>query len=311
MKKRITKFFVMLFLMYEMFAQTNIYYPFPEHDAMWCCSFAFSAPPDCYLGYSIYIMKGTQLINGQLYHIIVSRDSIRHEKCTPPIHIGLTIIYDTLYIRQDSNLKVVWLYDASVNGDKVLYNFNLSVGDTLDTTKVYFANMSSLKIITSIDSVLINGKYRKRYNYNTGCNLFPTDTSMIEGIGALHGLIYPTSCFEAYFYLNAFYQNNTLLYGSSGTPFPCYDFTTNISENISKADISVFPNPTTDKIYFENLPNEKINLQITNIIGQNIYSVQIENRNTFSLSLEENPRGIYFISIQTSSGIFTKKFIKQ
>jgi hypothetical protein len=291
-------------------AQTTVYHPFPDSNATWCCSYIFSFPPNCYYGYSSYKMSGKQFINSNWYNRILYHDSSAHWQCSPPIYFGSTVINDTFYVRQDSNLKTVWIYDTNSNTDKVLYNFNLNVGDTLDTTKVYFANgFAGTKIITSIDSVLINGTYHKRFNYNTGCTMFPTDTSMIEGIGALHGLIYPPSCFESFFFLNAFEQNNTLLYGDSTAV--CYDFTTSIAENKHKTTVNIFPNPTNDKIIIENLPTEKINLRLINIFGQEIYTIQVQNTNKFSLSLNEYSSGIYFLSIQTSSEIINKKIIKQ
>jgi hypothetical protein len=304
-------FGIFTFCAFSIFGQANKYHPFPDSNAVWCCSYVFSTGY-CYYGHTTYIMNGKQTINNKVYNKIIVIDSTKIYQCLYPIYVGSSGSISKIFIRQDTNLKIVWIYDSISNSDKVLYDFNLNVGDTLDTSKAYFADgFGGLKIITSIDSVLINGSYRKRFNYNTGCTMFlPSDTSMIEGIGALHGLLTPPSCFELMFQLDAFHQDNNLLYGFQNSV--CYSnplSVLNVSNN--KYSITIYPTPTTDQIYFENLPEEKISIKITNILGQIIYFTQIENKNNFSLSLYDQPSGLYFISIQTNTGeTINKKIIK-
>jgi len=299
-----------IFLSLPMLTISQKYHPFPDSNAVWCCSYKFSFDY-CYYGHTTYIMNGKQTINNKVYNKIIVIDSTKKYQCLYPIYVGSSGSISKIFIRQDTNLKIVWIYDSISNSDRVLYDFNLNVGDTLDTSKAYFADgFGGLKIITSIDSVLINGSYRKRYNYNTGCTMIPSDTSMIEGIGALHGLLTPPSCFEVKFQLDAFYQNSNLLYGFEGSI--CYDIPLSVLNFSDDYRLTIFPNPTSGEIYFEKLPEEKISIKITNVLGQTIYFTPIENKNNFSISLSDKPSGLYFISIQTNSGdTINKKIIKQ
>jgi hypothetical protein len=118
--------------------------------------------------------------------------------------------------------------------------------------------------------------------------------------------------------------NDTIYYdqGNCGMTFP-YNFpytydtsactiSTNVQQINLKKVIEVYPNPTNGEIYFEKLPEEKISIKITNVLGQTIYFTQIENKNNFSLSLSDKPSGLYLISLQTNSGkTINKKIIKQ
>ena len=74
--------------------------------------------------------------------------------------------------------------------------------------------------------------------------------------------------------------------------------------------ISVYPNPTFEKLYFEFTDNYIKKLIITDITGkQLIEKKQIKQNETISLSGFEN--GIYIIKIQTDEEIFTIKIIKR
>jgi hypothetical protein len=281
------------------------YVPFPDSNATWCCSYIYSFT-DCTYGYSTYMMSEKQLIQGNLYNKILVHDSAYTTPCTPPSpNHSISISNSELFIRQDSNLKIVWIYDSVSHTDKILYDFNLSVGDTLDSTKAYFATgFGGTKIITSIDSVIINGTFRKRFNYGTGCYAFSSDTSMIEGIGALHGFVYTPSCFEVYFFLNAFEQNNEVLYGDS--PSVCYDFTTSITENRSKLSVTIFPNPFSSEMtlqsdkYFKNAT-----LTLYNVQGQQVKRINNISGQTFTLHRDNLSHGMYFLQLTQDNKILT------
>jgi hypothetical protein len=69
------------------------------------------------------------------------------------------------------------------DSEYLAYDFNLNIGDTIPSPAGFSGN-ESLRIINSIDSVLINANYRKRFWIeNNAC--------VIEGIGASSGLFNP------------------------------------------------------------------------------------------------------------------------
>lgn len=80
-----------------------------------------------------------------------------------------------------------------------------------------------------------------------------------------------------------------------------------IFENYS---IKIFPNPTNHKLYLESDPSNTIeNVAIYNTLGQLIVSKTALNDEN-SIDVSELNSGSYFISLQTTSGRQTKKFIK-
>lgn len=83
-------------------------------------------------------------------------------------------------IREDG--KKVFLKRPS-EIEYLAYDFNLDIGDTVPCPGNSTAP-DSLRIIDSIDSVIVNGVYRKRYVIFDGVNI-------IEGIGASTGLFNP------------------------------------------------------------------------------------------------------------------------
>ena len=98
-----------------------------------------------------------------------------------------------------------------------------------------------------------------------------------------------------------------------------WSFTTEIVENITEQNvkISIYPNPSNG--IFE-IKNEKIkikNIKITDITGKTIHNLArghaplyIENA-PLQIDISNQPTGIYFINIQTETGIYTEKLIIQ
>jgi len=83
----------------------------------------------------------------------------------------------------------------------------------------------------------------------------------------------------------------------------------------SLSNISVFPNPAKDLIYIElhNNSFEKLNIEIINTLGQQLYYKyfnQISNSQLVELNISTLPRGIYLLKIYNSSEIKTEKLIK-
>ena len=81
--------------------------------------------------------------------------------------------------------------------------------------------------------------------------------------------------------------------------------TLNVEENIT-SEISIYPNPTTNYLYFKGINSELLNIEIYNILGKNIISQEISSNEPMDVSKLES--GIYTIRINDSSESI--KFIK-
>ncbi|MGB3949023.1 MAG: choice-of-anchor V domain-containing protein [Bacteroidia bacterium] len=87
------------------------------------------------------------------------------------------------------------------------------------------------------------------------------------------------------------------------------DITNKSEETI---ELSVYPNPFTDKLYIKNALNntEVINVTISDINGKIVKSTT-SIKNEQAIDLQELAKGLYSIKIETNKGIITKKVTKE
>ena len=90
----------------------------------------------------------------------------------------------------------------------------------------------------------------------------------------------------------------------------CIPLTTSVKSIEEKQSISVFPNPSSGifQITLDNIQSENGLVKIYNVLGETIFSVSIVNPST-TIDLCDQPKGIYFIEIQTEQRSFTQKII--
>jgi hypothetical protein len=287
-------------------AQTSVYHPFPEDSAKWCaynCSLDWSG----YFNGSTYQLSGKILINGNWY----SRMLRHEENCEPPSSFCVcgqlnNEHIDTLYIRQDTILKKVWQYFPP-NIDSIFFDFDLNVGDTIDASKAAWARNGPVAIVSSIDSILIDGQYRRQFKYHLVSDSNCNDNALIEGIGPNHGFfILPNNCFEYEAALIYFEQNNSILIGNTNFEYYyCHDFTTNIIESF-QFSFSISPNPAHDKLNVEcNLPNAE--LKIYDMTGRMVQEEKLHSRlSTVNCQLSS---GVYFVKVSNGKKEAVQKLV--
>jgi len=194
-----------------------------------------------------------------------------------------------------------------IDNNIVLYDFNLKIGDTILNGLQYY---DENPIVKKIDSILICGKYHKRYKtqytwYNTYLGF--TDTSaLIEGIGM-------NQCLLGVVGINGHDEG-----GSKG----CY---TEIGNNsCAKCDlllsvknipdlsdeIKIFPNPGNSKLF---ISTSKVirKIFIYNILGQPGYFNDRLNSSTANIDIKSFVAGTYIIKMEFSDkSNAIKPFIK-
>jgi len=87
-------------------------------------------------------------------------------------------------------------------------------------------------------------------------------------------------------------------------------------KNQTKANISVFPNPSRDifNITFTSEKKQDLEFRILNVVGESIYKEELktlEGKYTKQLTLSDYLKGIYFLEIETDDGVINKKLILQ
>ncbi len=90
-----------------------------------------------------------------------------------------------------------------------------------------------------------------------------------------------------------------------------YSLTNGINENIQCPEVSIFPNPTKSEIQISS-EAQILSIKIMDLNGR---EVQTEtnfagDKNTHTLNLAEINQGVYYMIVETKSGIKTEKIIK-
>ena len=96
------------------------------------------------------------------------------------------------------------------------------------------------------------------------------------------------------------------------TPAPIMVSTTQVDELFN---VSVYPNPTRDKVVVQLLPNqlpEVEMIRLLNMQGQMVWkAIQPELSSSINIDLSELPAGIYTLIVYHESGMVTKEIVKK
>ena len=170
------KYLLQSLFFFILISGSKAYIPFPTQLAQWNCSYWegwYNSPSD--MGTESdkfsYVTDGDTIFNSVTYTKILLSDwhdtywilpvsgVYQNSYFTGPSYIGC-------YRNDSLNQRVLFLPRDSMN-EKLLYDFSLNVGDTLrDWWHVIQGLYTSVNVVDSIDSVLIDGLYRKRLFLN-------------------------------------------------------------------------------------------------------------------------------------------------
>jgi hypothetical protein len=315
MKKLLLLFSLTVALSFSTKAQTSVYHPFPDSDAVWNISWTHydQGVVTCTeTGKWSYIISGDTLINSILYHkIYIPYCTWLSGFCVINLPCGAGYAGA---IRQDTTQRKVWLMFPDSSNEGVLYDFNLNASDTVHLP---YSNCYQSIYISSIDSVLIGSDYRKRWNINSN----PNSDFLIEGIGSSLGLLGNAgtgalcSPFDQgdYTTLSCFQQNHKTLFPDTSTACDIISSVNDLSEkNIS---ITLSPNPfhTTATLEIRNLELgiKNVELKIYDVMGRMVREQQIVNRKSEIVNRDGLGDGLYFYQLRTKDYelIGTGKFV--
>ena len=78
--------------------------------------------------------------------------------------------------------------------------------------------------------------------------------------------------------------------------------------DVKNSQFNVYPNPTNGVFTIEFIDNEKYNVTVNNVLGQTVYSTNINGVNT-SIDLSNFDKGIYTVDLKNKNTIYTEKVI--
>lgn len=202
------KFYLLcLLLILFMITRAQSYIPLPDTNAYWneIKFYQGQCDPPNFCRYTCYF-QGDTVLNSLSYHKVYKNDS-----------------YEISYsggLRQDG--EKVYYWDRDCDSPVLLYDFGLTVGDSIALACMLCDEEPLYAQVVSVDSVMIGDmSYRKRINFTYGYSY-----SWIEGIGSVYGLLYPYySCILCVCYqkLVCFEQDGQVLYLNE-SDVPCFNF---------------------------------------------------------------------------------------
>lgn len=282
-------------------AQTNIYHPFPDSNATWG---SYYDDADGY-DYNVFYLDGDTAIYGTNYSKIYNfiNWDVRH-------YVG-AYRQDTLQRRvyarvPDFMYPLPFHYQDT--GEVLLYDFSLQIGDSVKIPSAYY-HFNYLKV-ANIDSIIINGNYRKVLEvapvmFDPGVHSY-----WIEGIGSNKGLFWPHYNFESSVcFLECMTQDGSTLYTTQSTgncPYIINPITSILIDN----DINLSPNPTSNQIQINIKSNVlPAHLFFYNDNGEIVKQILLKDTKSL-IDISELYSGFYFLIVQNENNIYTQKLIK-
>jgi hypothetical protein len=246
-------------------------------------------------------------------------------------YFKLSIFYEGVYdyVRDDTFANKVYILCPVTNGydwvldttEKVLYDYNLVVGDTVPAPN----SPGSYYSVWDVYTTVINGLTYKVWDFKADLgNYF---YQVIEGIGCLQGFGYPVQRVSNWTYYVRCFQNNgathpldTAVWRGNvpGYMIGAFDNFTSCGlndvrhMNSSNKSCSVIPDPINEQGKIV-LPYEISlgNLTIMNSLGQIIVNTFFENKQEISIGHLINRSGVYFYRITDSGNqsLYSGKFV--
>lgn len=251
--------------------------PFPLDSAIWGITKSpMQVGPGSNSSYDVYYYtSGDTIINNLNY--------------TKILNYSYPLTFEK-YLREDANKRVYCLYPGQ--NEHLLYDFNLSLNDTIDIPGPDFNNDVSC-LVVNIDSIQIDNGFRRRYILvELNFDGWGVTHDWVEGIGSMNqGLFYPDLPWvDNSAWIKCLSHKNENIWGG-GCILPVN--ITQINPNLESSII--YPNPTKGKLTITCTQSSTCN--VFNLLGQSVYQVDLlPGHNTLNLSFL--PPGNYFVSLR-------------
>lgn len=180
----------------------------------------------------------------------------------------------------------VWYFSKYSNGEILIYDFTIEVGDTISYLPQPF-------VVDSINYHEIHGEDRKHF-YLSYLEI-PYTEFWIEGIGSNYGILSSGGGMGlgGWTWFLCMSENEELIYMNPNYN-SCHLISTEIEE-ISKSAIQVYPNPAQNKIKITNPENVKIeSISIIDLKGNTLKKFK---KNKTELDLSGISTGMYLIKL--------------
>ena len=307
--KRILLILSFITLISISYGQTNVYHKFPSTVASWSGSFGGYQSPSCYK-FEYSLNNGDYFQGDTIYHLLWFVKTIFPIYTSWPDYgmcnftaSGSTNMEYIGSIREDTILRRVYFLPMDSIHEKLLYDFTLNIGDTL---RSYLTTFCHKPIVTDIDSILINGDYRKRWTVNYGGCLW--DGQIIEGIGSTMGLLIPMVNFEWGGHLTCFSEENVNMYSQDNTTCPLPLITSISGSKKHLSNFTIFPNPAKNSITISQTEPTFNKYEIYSLNGKLVAENKINNI-LQNVDLTGYAEGMYIVKLIGTQKVEFKKIV--
>lgn len=288
-----TFLFTLITVLFSTESRAQEYVPFPLSNAIWSEVFT-SKQPDEVETYQFGIEGDTVYNNIQYSKLYLLNDTVY------PLSVGRYCGG----IRED-DMKRIYIIDCDcvmiptipIIDEVALYDFSKSIGDTL-FVGIYSFYPYSYFIINEIDSILIDGNYRKRFDFGV--------EEWIEGIGSTRGLLSPIQEQPTGYQkwkLICLNQEGSVTYLNPDFN-SCFPILTSIEEQEQQPHLMIYPHPVTNTSYLEvgaQLASYEV-LEVYNILGKLEKRIAITPGETrIELNNKDFRTGIYLVVLKAKS----------
>ncbi len=271
------------------FIYSQNYFPMVQENNEWSeliVAVPYPNPWDTTFWTNIYKLSGDTMLSGQLYNKMYWADD--------EFPLNWTFWGG---IREEN--EKVWHIGINPYPERLIYDFSLSVGDTI------WLNEYDPMIVDSIEYKPINNENRKHIFFS-----YPGYSSIteiwIEGIGSNRGFMQSGSATyiggRSWFLCKK--ENGEIIYMNPN--FTSCFLTTEIVER-SNTLIQINPNPALDKIRISK--NDKIQIKSVFLMDLQGNRIREFNKNENELDLTGIPQGFYLLRLTSENGEFLRKII--
>lgn len=214
-------------------------------------------------------------------------------------------------LREDAGK--VWFYSLASAQERLLYDFNVAVGDTITDPNTGAKN----GIVHSIDYVTVVGTPRRRINFRQPSSSAPwAQGAWVEGIGntGLGGLLgspmtQPTC--DCGVNTVCFLNNSVQEYKNpSYSSIACETVVATRTISKAAAQATIYPNPVTGQSILQ-IPADGhySTLTIYSITGSKIITANVNGVTEFTVNSANFARGLYTYRLMGDNGATTGKFV--
>ena len=291
--------FIFLFASFAFKSNAQVYHPMLGDSCKWNClsSYVYNGnqqPQYTWFTNSYrYKFNNDTIINSKLYKII---DKVRANSIGFPDS-------NVLFLREDSSSRIVYFLDTAT--EKIYYNFNFQIGDSVKIKNVFYH-------VIKVDSIFTLQGYRKQIAFDF---LFlGTDTlKWIEGVGSNYGVHYLGEINDFFqsgsgylFGLLCSWENTQQTFQGNFSGLQIINCiaeggTVGINYLPQKISIEIFPNPTSSSFTIKKSSSEILQLHLYNLIGQNMLNENLQNETT-QIERNQLPASTYLFSITSHEG---------